>query len=147
MGDYTGIRFKGYVKEEFRKGFKIIALDGEWENHSDPILKKFGEIRRSRFIPRGALCYMPESWENESEEATEGFEINYDSQSGYWTFQCSLKNYEREIQKWFEILPYFIESIEHLEVFYEGCNFSQQYDLVDNKVVLVDYSFKDYSRE
>ena len=32
MGVYTGIRFKGYVKSNFRDDFEKIALNGEWEN-------------------------------------------------------------------------------------------------------------------
>lgn len=144
MGMYTGIRFKGYVKPEFREGFEIVALNGEWENHQDAVIKKFGEIGRSGFIPRGMLCYMPNEWEDENEEATEGFERAYDKETGYWAFQCSLKNYENEIEEWFKIVPRFIERIEHLEYFYEEWDYSEQYDLVDGEVKLINDKFKDY---
>lgn len=88
MGMYTGIRFKGYVKPEFRADFASIALNGEWEKSHDPVLKEFGEIGRASFIPCGALAYMPDSWES-GDEATDGFERTWDPETGYWTFQCS----------------------------------------------------------
>lgn len=157
MGMYTGIRFKGYVKPEFRDGFDAIALNGEWEEHNNPILSGFGEIWRSGFIPCGLLSYMPDCWEShddsyeiyssewfESAKDTDGFERSYDEDTGYWTFQCSLKNYESEIEQWFKIVPYFIEKIEHLEYFYEEWEYSEQYNIVDGEVKLINGKFKDY---
>ena len=35
MGMYTGIRFKGYVKSNFRDDFEKIALNGESKNYSN----------------------------------------------------------------------------------------------------------------
>ena len=115
-------------------------------------------IGRSSFIPRGSLAYMPDSWESEpdmslepyltewydSRKPTDGFKRSYDEKTGYWTFQCSLKNYEYEIESFFEILPHFIENIEHLEYFYEEWDFSTQYDLVDGEIKLINKEFKDY---
>ena len=60
MGMYTGIRFKGYVKPEFRKNFKNIALNGEWDESNDEKFKEFGKLGRASFIPCGMLCYMPD---------------------------------------------------------------------------------------
>jgi len=144
MGMYTGIRFKGYVRPKFRKYFEDVAINGSWRLHNDPVIKGFGEIGRSGFIPCGMICYMPDMWEDENEEATDGFERTYNKETGYWTFQCSLKNYESEIQEWFEIVPYFIEKIEHLEYFYEEWDYSSQYDIVDGEVKLVDDKFEHY---
>ena len=160
MGMYTGIRFKGYVKKEFRDTFEDIAMKGDWDKSNDEVFSNFGKLGRSGFIPCGSLSYMPDKWEtdyiNEQGEkeidfanyykqvATDGFKRSYNKETGYWTFQCSLKNYEDEIEQWFEILPYFIESIEHLEYFYEEWNYSSRYDFVDNKIQEVDDRFIKY---
>lgn len=160
MGMYTGIRFKGYVKKEFRDTFEDIAMKGDWDKSDDEVFLAFSKISRATFIPCGSLAYMPDEWEtdyiNEQGEkeidfanyykqvATDGFKRSYDKETGYWTFQCSLKNYESTIQEWFYILPYFIESIEHLEVFYEEWAYSRRYDFVDGQIQEVDDNFIKY---
>jgi len=153
MGMYTGIRFKGYVKKEFRDSFENIALQGDWNESENKVFNNFGQIGRSRFIPCGSLSYMPDEWEKEPFDKyycgvpTDGFERTWNKETGYWTFQCSLKNYEDEIESWFEIVPYFIEKIEHLEYFYEEWTYSEQYDLVNNKVVKVNDKFIKYGSD
>lgn len=39
MGMYTGLRFKGIVKEKFRKDFEDIALYGDWENSNNKVFR------------------------------------------------------------------------------------------------------------
>jgi len=143
MGNYTGIRFKGYVKEYLRDEFEIIALEGDWDKSENSVFNRFGEVRRASFIPCGSLSYMPDEWE-EDEKDTDGFNRTWNKETGYWTFQCSLKNYEDTIEKWFEIVPYFIERIEHLEYFYESWTYSKQYDLIDNELVMINEKFEKY---
>lgn len=150
MGTYTGIRFKGYVKKEFRNDFEKIALNGDWELSEDDVLNSFSNISRASFIPCGCLSYMPDEWGQEpydnykDEIPTDGFERTWDKETGYWTFQCSLKNHNNTIEKWFEILPYFIEKINHFEVYYEEWEYSKKYDLVNEKIKLVNDKFKKY---
>jgi len=156
MGMYTGIRFKGYVKKDFRDSFEQIALEGDWENSNNSTFRDFGKISRSKFIPCGCLSYMPDEWEvyDESLKGTnkyyssakdaDGFERTWNKETGYWTFQCSLKNYESEIEEWFKIVPYFIEKIEHLEYFYEEWEYSDQYNLIDGEIKLVNEEFIKY---
>ena len=140
---YTGIRFKGYVKSMFRDDFEKIALNGEWENSNDEVLKSFGSVSRAGFIPCGSLCYMPNEWETAPYDKykrgvpTDGFDRTWNKQTGYWTFQCSLKNYDDTIEEWFKILPYFIEKIEHLEIYYEEDDYSKQYDIINGEVKLI----------
>jgi hypothetical protein len=153
MGMYTGIRFKGYVKPKYRKVFENIAMNGSWNESEDKVFKKYGQIGRSGFIPCGCLSYMPDEWESEPFDEygdgtpTDGFERTWNEETGYWTFQCSLKNYEDEIEEWFKIIPYFIEKIEYLEYFYEEWTYSKQYDLVDDEVKLINDKFKKYGYE
>jgi hypothetical protein len=76
MGMYTGLRFKGTVKENFREEFENIALTGEWENAIDEKIKNFSNVSRASFIPCGVLNYMPSSWEDENDNATDGFDTS-----------------------------------------------------------------------
>ncbi len=159
MGMYTGIRFKGYVKPEFREEFEDIALSGDWEESNVDEFRDFGRnVGRSSFIPCGSLSYMPDEWEEydssltyltsewfDSAKDTDGFNRTYDKETGYWTFQCSLKNYESEIEEWFDILPLFIEKIEHLEYFYEEWDYSSKYDLVNGEIECVNKEFINYA--
>lgn len=139
MGMYTGLRFKGVVKKEFRNNFGSIALNGDWKNSPYWEFSNFGNLFRSSFIPCGMLCYMPEEWDKPNE-----FGIKYNKNTGYWTFQCSLKNYEHEIEKFFDLVPYFIESVEVAEYFYEEDEWSQLYGLVDGKMVEINNKYIKY---
>ena len=167
MGMYTGIRFKGIVKPQLRKGFDIIAIDGDWELHEDEKFQEFSKISRASFIPCGSLAYMPNEWgqdmifdenHNYTGDApdTDGFERTYDEQTGRWTFQCSLKNYDDTIEEFFKLLPYFIESIEHLEYLYEEWETSIMYELSGGKIVkqkesksmvMTEKEIRDWSRD
>ena len=129
MGMYTGLRFKGVVKPEFRDGFEQIALDGEWDSFEQ--FKILAQDDRSSFIPMGALSYMPLEWDNDGE-----FERSWNSDTGEWIFQCSLKNYDDTIRKFIDLCPKFLESVEHCEYFYEESDRSTFYDLEDNKMIM-----------
>lgn len=155
MGMYTGIRFKGYVKPQFRANFEPIAIMGRWDLSEDPIFKEFGDNPHASFIPCGALAYMPSSWETQltpgdynSFVDNDGFARAWNPETGYWTFQCSLKNYQREIEEFFDMIPYFIESIEDLEYYYEEWEASERYDFDTRhmNVVCVDKHYHSYSQ-
>lgn len=148
MGMYTGLRFKGYIKKEFRDTFENIALHGDWESSSDIRLASFGDNARASFIPCGILCYMPDEWEvnpyDYDSQATDGFDRTYNKETGYWTFQCSLKNYELEIEEFLNLMPYFIESVEWCEYYYEEWAYSSKYELIDNTMTCTDTKFIKY---
>jgi hypothetical protein len=129
MGMYTGIKFKGIVKEEFRKDFHDIAFSGEWQDSKHEIFKEFGKTDRAGFIPNGALCYMPNSWVE--------FSPIWNEDTGLWEFSCSLKNYSGTIERFLDLIPEFIDTIFNLEYLYEEDEFSIVYDLIDNKVVCI----------
>lgn len=152
MGMYTGLRFKGVIKEEFRNKFEDIALDGNWEESDNEVFKKFGSVSRASFIPCGALAYMPDEWEEEPFDEyyngtpTDGFDRTYDKETGRWTFQCSLKNYDYTIEEFMKIVPYFIKEVEHAEVFYEEWSHSVRLELIDGKMVMTDDKFIEYNK-
>jgi hypothetical protein len=135
---YTGLRFKGIVKEQFRKTFELIAMGGDWENSDDERFREFGNYDRASFIPMGILCYMP--WDDDDEE----FIRSYDKETGRWVFQCSLKNYNDTIEKFLDMVPYFMESVEFCEVLYEEWGWSAGYELVDDKMVETQERFLEY---
>lgn len=153
MGMYTGLRFKGVVKEEFRNEFEDIALNGNWEESSNAVFAQFGSDPRADFIPCGALSYMPDEWETEPFDKyycgtpTDGFDRTYDKNSGRWTFQCSLKNYNNTIENFLRLLPYFIESVEHAEVYYEEWCWSRKYELVCGEMIKTSDKFVQYGLE
>ena len=128
MGMYTGLRFKGVVKEEFREKFEDIAMEGSWEDSDDEKFLEFSNDYRASFIPCGMLCYMP--WDEDDRE----FARTYNLETGHWVFQCSMKNYNETIEEFLDMVPYFIESVEFCEVFYEEWGWSAGYELVDGKM-------------
>lgn len=141
MGMYTGIRFRGYVKKEYRNKFENIALKGQWVESDIPQFKKFGQdVWRSSFIPCGALMYMP--WEREEKE----YKKSFNKETGLWVFQCSLKNYENEINTFFDLIPFFMETAE-IEVYYEEWVSSLRYELRDGKVSITDSNYIQYEAE
>ena len=153
MGMYTGLRFKGTVKEKFRNNFEDIALHGSWEESTDEILERFGYVSRASFIPCGMLCYMPDEWEettyNEYGDGvpTDGFDRTYDKTTGRWTFQCSLKNYDYTIEKFLDIVvPYLMEEVEHVEVYYEEWRYSEKYELINGNMVMTNDKFIEYNK-
>jgi len=151
MGMYTGLRCKMIVKEEYREELQRLHSEGyEWESSDIDFMRGFGRLGRASFIPCGSLSYMPDEWEdvpldkNGNKDywkatATDGFERQFNAETGYWSFQCSLKNYENEIEAFFEeVLPEIAESIEHLEYYYEEWTDSILYELRDGKIVKSD---------
>ena len=141
MGDYTHLRMKATVKKEFIDIFGEIALDGEWSNSSDEIFKEFGRYPRNFMIPCGMSEYIVDSWIDNSGVAKDGFGRSYNYSTGYWTFLCSLKNQADTIEKFFEIVPYFIENIECAESLFEYDEYSKIYEL-KNGVITTSKGFK-----
>ena len=138
MGMYTGLRFKGVVKEEFRDNFEPIAMEGCWDESRDKMFLDFSCDSRSSFVPCGGLCYMPDAWVEE--EKTE-FARSYDKETGRWVFSCSLKNYEDTIKDFLHLVPYFVENVEYCEVFYEEWKWSHKYELVNGIMKLTNDKF------
>lgn len=141
MGMYTGLRFKGIVKPEYRDMVQNIFFhDYEWEDYKEryPFLKEFAELNRSLMIPRGALAYMPSSWDNGSIDS-EGFDRHLDMTTGYCSFKCSLKNYSNEIYTFIQtVIPIIMEKTDHIEVMYEEWSGSRMYQLMHGTIIEVE---------
>ncbi len=98
MGMYTGLRAKLSIKEEFWPVIDMVMNRREgifWEDVAKafpqyPFIAEWADVGRCDFIPFGALAYMP--WDDDDPEWQRSFK------AGLWVFQCSLKNYEGEIE-------------------------------------------------
>ncbi|PTY93031.1 hypothetical protein [Heyndrickxia sporothermodurans] len=143
MGMYTGLRCKVVIKPEYREAMKqLVDNEYEWSESDVDFFKEYGDVSRATFIPRGALAYMPGEWEGPpfgkfgDGVPTDGFDRKFDPETGLWTFQCSLKNYEDTIETFMEnVLARIAEKVIHLEYYYEEWDKSIMYDIVDGKVV------------
>lgn len=136
---YTGLRIKVTIKEEYRE--MIQAINEEKMYFRDyveqyPFLSDFANLQRSDSIPSGISAYMPTSWEDTNEKATDGFERYFDMNTGIWVFQCSLKNYGGVIERFFaDVLPHIIISAEHIESWHEEDAASVMYHYKEGKIV------------
>jgi len=127
MANSTNIRFKGYVKPKFRKDFSLIALTGDWKDSNVEAFKKFGELfSRASMIPCG-IGYDSD-WERIGGDSI-SFENSYNEETGHYIFQCSLIYYDDTVGAFMELVPYFIEKIEHFECFDDSFESSWLYDL------------------
>lgn len=126
MGDYTGLRFRGVVKEGYRRPFEWALNNNSnecrvWEHMANiydeenyPIWREWAEYSRSSFIPYGAICYIP--WKEDHPE----WQRSFNAETGEWVFQCSLKNYSSTIGKfWTEVVPELMERVDHFETWFE----------------------------
>jgi hypothetical protein len=131
MGMYTGLRCKVVIKPEYRDEIKRMdELDYEWSESNIDFLKEYSTYSRATFIPCGALSYMPDEWE----ESTD-FNRNFDFETGVWTFQCSLKNYDNTIEHFLHfILTKLISEIIHLEKYYETSDYGILYELQEGNI-------------
>lgn len=142
MEIYTGLRFKGIVKKQFREEFKTFASTRKWENAIDKRLKDFAKVSGASLIFSNILIYMPEYWQDFEGNATNKFNRTYDDKTGYWAFQCSLVNDDKIYGNLFDLIPYFIESIKHCEVHEEGAVYSQIYELINGRMQITNRFFK-----
>ncbi|MEC1429113.1 hypothetical protein P9D51_24020 [Bacillus sonorensis] len=135
MGMYTGLRCKVIIKPEFREEFQFLSeRQFEWSDSNIDFLKEFGDYSRSTFIPNGALSYMPDNWSQEDELGneipTDGFDRRFEKDTGLWTFQCSLKDYDDTIAEFLnKVLIKVVEEVVHLEEFYEEWETGRHYVL------------------
>lgn len=141
MGMYTGLRVKVTVKKDYRDMIEAIHNGDSWCDYAEefPFLANYAKQGRAEFIPNGVLSYMPDNWEEGEfprQKATDGFGTKIDLATGKWSFQCSLKNYNDEIEQFFEeVLPHLLESSEHIEYFYEEWEESKMYEFANGNIV------------
>lgn len=122
MGMYTGLRARVTIKPEFRELLEFLNqlnAEGytsyEWSDAATqfpqyPWLAEWAQVGRCNFIPRGAVCYL--DWDDNYRK--------YDPATGVWEFCCSLKNYQSEIETFFELVfSKIVEAVDFCETQYE----------------------------
>lgn len=159
MGMYTGLRCKVIIKDQYRALIeKMMSERLDWKELDSGLdfIEVFSRGFRANFIPYGSLSYMPDEWEDTPKKedgsydwidatATDGFNREFNKETGYWSFQCSLKNYENDIEKFMDlILENIAEKIVHLEKYYEEQVYSERYDFIDGKIKCIDTMFNKY---
>lgn len=143
---HTGLRVKVTVKKDFLK--MINEINNEESDFSDyvdqyPFLANFSKLKRSELIPSGNSAYMPTGWEigdYPNEQATDGFERQFNIETGFWAFQCCLKNYENVVDHFLtDVIANIIESSEHIETKHEEDDESKLFEYVNGEIVRVDF--------
>lgn len=98
---YTGLRAKVKIRPEFRAEITKLHEEGSWENVKVPNIEIWLKQGRNGFIPFGMLAYMPDDFGEPFKPRMN--EYGFESKGGsefdgkWWTFSCSLKNYEGEM--------------------------------------------------
>ena len=131
MDMYTGLRVDVIIKQEFRLLVERIVIKnsfGDWKRFSEtyPFLKPFADLPRADFIPFGALCYMPDEWHD-----NERFQKGFDVKTGRWTFSCSLKNYDSEIETFCNTVLHVIAESGIFQMRYEEWETEKEFDMAD----------------
>lgn len=132
MGMYTGLRINGTIKPEYRQDIRLLVVVGwesAWETLAEfkTVYKDLASRPRCNMIPFGALSYMPDSWREHSH--------SYDNSTGKWSFSCSLKNYNSEIQAFLKMVPEIFEELEFCEYYYEEWDTSKIFVLENGELI------------
>ncbi|PFS32652.1 hypothetical protein [Bacillus thuringiensis] len=142
---YTGLRVKVVIKKEFHQ--MINEINNEESDFCDYVdqfsfLANFSKLKRSELIPSGISSYMPTGWkigEYPNEQATDGFERHFNTVTGFWAFQCCLKNYDKVVEHFLtDVLANIIQSSQHIETKYEEDDESKMFEYVNGEIVRVD---------
>lgn len=121
MGMYTGLRFHVKLNELGVKVLeKLIENSDEDSSYNRwdlgelqvPLeIYNFKNFSRCNFIPFGEVYYMPDDWE---------WKNNYNKEESTWEVCCSLKNYNNEIEYfWDQVIPYIVSNVYYAEMLYE----------------------------
>lgn len=133
MGMYTGLRVNVKIKKEYLDVIEEF-IDSDWDELEDfydknlNLFSRFKHLERKYMIPYGSLSYMPEQWDDYSNERTKQFVQGFNKNLGTWSFQCSLKNYDREIEVFIDdVLNEVVEEVYCIEKLYEEESYSTEY--------------------
>lgn len=141
---YTGLRIKVTIKKDFYEMINNINQEEMYFNDyvsEFPFLSEFVKLKRSELIPSGISAYMPTGWvkgEYPNEQPMDGFDRKLNFDTGFWSFQCSLKNVDRVIEQFFSlVLANIIVSAEHIETKHEEDSESIMYKYINGEIVRI----------
>lgn len=146
MGMYTGVRCKVIVNEEYREELgRLIENNLGWEDSNIVAFKDFSICNGANKFLYEDACYMTYCWHDEDGNPTDGFNRDFDINTGLWVFQCDLKNYNNEVGKFFDfVLSEMIDNIIHLEVLREEDEYSKSYIFNYGKITVNNLKFRYY---
>lgn len=133
MGNYTGVRVRGFVKPEYKEMALQIYRGVSWSEFKNlsPLIEEYSSFERADSIPHGSLCYMPYSWDDDDEYDPWK---SFSPWSGYWSISCSLKN-TGEVKFFIDkLLPEIFANTSHIEVHYDEWEYCKFYKLKNGVV-------------
>lgn len=152
MSDYTSFRFKGLVKEEYRSSIQELLETKSWGSCNDSLFKSFSKVSRSDMIPFSFnTIELPDEWMNKikdskgevSYEATDNFGLYFNSETGFWCFECALVNYDSTIEEFlYQVVQKICSDLFHCEVLLPYYASSDFYELRDDKVYHAGFGIK-----
>lgn len=120
---YTAFKCSVKVKKEYREDIYNVLNVYDWKDCNSKVFKDFSKLDRCDFIPYGSCEWLPNCW-------FEGLDYGFDENTGYWSFSCALKNYEKTIEYFIEnVLTEIAEEAYTIETLYECDDASQKYVL------------------
>ncbi|ASR78970.1 hypothetical protein AARONPHADGERS_193 [Bacillus phage AaronPhadgers] len=143
MGNYTGLRAKIVVEEEYLPLVEhVIDSDGEWGEavQAFPFVESLSNKDRGDQVPFMSPAYMPDEWGE--------YNVNtLNKETREWEFVFALKNYDGEIQCFMNtILAKIAEKVVYMYEHYEEWDIEKQYTIKDGELKFVRY-LDVYTRE
>lgn len=140
MGNYTSIRCKAIIKEEYRGSINgITNYELDWQDLNIDFAHEFSKYPKADFIPNGVLMGEPSHWEAEPypssgiRVATGGFGINFDEETSLWSFQCSLKDPGETVQAFIDlVLTNIVDVLVDFEVVLEPNEVGDFYEMTED---------------
>ena len=130
MGMYTGMRCKARIKPEYhalvREFMAICRVYNKTEDaraafkqmvHDYPFLSDLAACDRGTYILSWMTAYGYDGNSEEWEEGDPDWELSFEG--GLLRFQCSIKNYGNEYEKWAKVLDEIASEIITLQKWYE----------------------------
>ncbi len=136
MGDYTGIRAKIKVKEDYLELAEHMAdRENSWSDIEDkfPFVAHLARTERGDELPSRSPVYMPDEW-GEDQHNT------FNKETRVWEFTSCTKNYEDVIQIFMkDIIARIAEEVYFIYEHYEEWDVEKQYTVKNGVLVFVNY--------
>ncbi|AOZ61809.1 hypothetical protein BJ4_186 [Bacillus phage BJ4] len=142
MGNYTGLRAKIVVKEEYEELAEFISCGGDWDEIVNiyPFVEQLANKNRGEQVPHWSVSYMPDEWGDYNVN-------NFNNETREWEMIFSIKNYDGEVQCFMNtILAKIAEKVVYMYEHYEEWDIEKQYTVENGVLTFVRY-LDVYTRE
>jgi len=142
MGNYTGLRAKIIVKEEYEELAEFISCGGDWDEVADiyPFVEGIAHKDRGEQVPHWSPAYMPDEWGE--------YNVNrFNNETREWEMIFSIKNYDGEVQCFMNtVLTVITEKVVYMYEHYEEWDIEKRYTIENGELKFVRY-LDVYTRE